>query len=319
MEYVKTVLPYWKKYGIKPKKLWYKLFSAENKDVDPRYIPDDIWFAKVVPYFNNMQFRRPYEDKCMHAKFFPDFKRPDTVIMNIAGVYYDKDYNIIDKEKAVKLCMENKDSLIKPSIDSGEGRLIEFFDKEDITDDDICKVFDKLDCNFIVQKIVKQHPVLGSFNKDSLNTIRIISFLFNGEIHILSSILRIGSSGSRVDNVGAGGYACAINKNGRLVEMGVNKKSEWCKETEDGLAFKDVKIPSYEEAIKSIKKQHKQFPHFKIIGWDIAINIQNEPVFIEFNTCPGQNQFSCGPTFGDITEEVLEDVFIKKTLKNSKN
>lgn len=318
-EFRKTVVPFWAQYNVKPKKLWYRLFSAETKIVDPRYIPNDIWFSKIVPYYSNMQFRRPYEDKCMHAVLFPDVKRPETIIMNMAGIYFDKNYKIIDKEKAIKLCLENKDSLIKPSVDSGEGRLIEFFDKEDIRYEDINKTFTKLDCNFIVQKIVKQHEVISRFNEHSLNTIRILSFLFNGEVHMLSAILRIGSSGSRVDNIGAGGYACAIDNKGKLHEYGVNKNSDWCKQTKNGIIFKGVEIPSYDKVIKIIKKEHQHLPHFKIIGWDMSIDQDGEPVFIEYNSCPGQNQFSCGPTFGDITEEVLEDVFIKRTLKNSKN
>ena len=39
---------------------------------------------------------------------------------------------------------------------------------------------------------------------------------------------------------------------------------------------------------------------------------------IEFNTRPGQNQIGGKePTFGEMTEEVLEDVYIKKSLRNA--
>ena len=35
-----------------------------------------------------------------------------------------------------------------------------------------------------------------------------------------------------------------------------------------------------------------------------------DPVLIEFNVhVPGQNQEICGPTFADLTEEVLAEVF----------
>ena len=44
-EYAKVVVPYWKKYGVKPKMIWYRLFSAESKKVDPRYIPIEGLFA----------------------------------------------------------------------------------------------------------------------------------------------------------------------------------------------------------------------------------------------------------------------------------
>ena len=39
---------------------------------------------------------------------------------------------------------------------------------------------------------------------------------------------------------------------------------------------------------------------------------------IEYNTEPAQNQIGGRePTFGDMTDEVLEDVFIKKSLEGA--
>ena len=74
--------------------------------MDPRYIPDDMWFARILPYFSNMQFRRAYEDKCMHSVLFPELARPKTVVRNIAGIFYDDGFRIIDKEKRQKCLRE---------------------------------------------------------------------------------------------------------------------------------------------------------------------------------------------------------------------
>lgn len=318
-EYKEIVVPYWRKYGKKPSILWYKNYSAETKKVDPRYIPDDMWFEDILPYYSNIQFRRFGEDKCQHGIWFPDAKRPYTVCANIAGVFYDNEYNIITKEEAAKRCVEYKRFLIKPSIDSGEGRLIKFYDNEELTAEGMLRAFDEMGCNFLAQEVISQHPAISALNASSLNTVRIVSFLFEGEVHVLSSILRIGASNSRVDNVGAGGYACPIQADGRLNKLAVNRKSDWVEENENGLRFDSVVVPGYGKAVETVKKLHRRLAHFKIIGWDIGINAEDEPVLIEFNTNPGQNQYSCGPTFGDLTERVLEDVFIKKTLRNSNN
>ena len=42
-------------------------------------------------------------------------------------------------------------------------------------------------------------------------------------------------------------------------------------------------------------------------------------MFIEYNVCPGANQMTCGPTFGNLTDRVLEDVLIKKKLAYIQN
>ncbi|WP_138374109.1 MULTISPECIES: sugar-transfer associated ATP-grasp domain-containing protein [Oscillospiraceae] len=318
-EYNKIVVPYWKKYGLKPNKMWYQIFWDRNHDNDPRYIPDDLWYGTIVPYFSNTQFRRFGEDKCMHAVWFPDLKRPRTVVMNIAGVFYSPDYLPISEEKAVELCLIESEFLVKPSIDSGEGRLIKFFDKKNINKHEIKKCFSSLGANFIVQEVVNQNSVLCRLNQSSLNTIRVVSFFFKGKVHILSTILRVGAKGSRVDNVGAGGYACVIKTNGELQKKGVNRKAEWVTQTQEGVKFDGIKIPSFERIIEEIKRVHKRMAHFKIIGWDFCIDQEGDPVFIEYNSCPGSNQITCGPTFGDLTEEVLEEIFINKTLKNAQN
>ena len=318
-EYKSIVVPYWQRFGQRPRQYWYSLFCVRSKQMDPRYIPDDMWFARVLPYYSNMQFRRAYEDKCMHSVLFPELSRPKTIVMNIAGVFYDGSFRIIGKEEAVQTCLREHEFLIKPSIDSGEVRLITFLFGDEVNRDAIQKTIDSLQSNFMVQEVVQQHRVLANLNEKSLNTIRVISFLFEGEVHILSTILRIGGMDSRVDNVGAGGYACKINPNGRLDRYAVNRLSQWVEDHPSGAVFYDTEVPSYEKVLELVRRGHKKLAHFKIIGWDFAINIAGEPIFIEYNVCPGQNQRTCGPTFGDLTDKVLEDVFIKKSLAGSKN
>ena len=318
-EYQEKVLPYWKRFGQKPNIIWWRLLADETKVVDPRYIPDDMWFEHILPYYSNTTFRRCGEDKCYHGIWFPDAKRPYTVVANIAGVFYDDQYHIITEQEAVKRCMEYQKFLVKPSIDSGEGRLIQFFDPETLSEEKLKETFRTFGSNFLAQEIIQQHPVLSALNESSLNTIRIVSFLLDGNVHILSSILRMGGSGARLDNIGAGGYACAIREDGRLSKLAVNRKSEWCEENQHGVKFQDICVPSYDKAVELVKKLHPRLAHFKLIGWDIGIDADGDPVLIEFNTNPGQNQYSCGPTFGDLTDVVLEDVFLNKKLASSQN
>ena len=57
-EYNEIVVPFWKKYGLRPDKMWYQIFWDRTHVPDPRYIPDDLWYGVIVPYFSNSQFRR---------------------------------------------------------------------------------------------------------------------------------------------------------------------------------------------------------------------------------------------------------------------
>ena len=170
--------------------------------------------------------------------------------------------------------------------------------------------------NFVVQRLVKQHPDLERLNPSSLNTLRVLSFHFKGEVRILSAQLRIGGSGARVDNVAAGGFACPVRPDGRLYEKAVNRESVWTDETPNGIKLQTICVPHYEEVTAAIKRLHPQLPYYNIIGWDFAVGEDGTPVMVEYNTMPAQNQIGCrAPTFGDLTDEVLEEVYIKKSLK----
>lgn len=319
-EYKGIILPYWEKYGYKPAKYWYQIFCDADQKVDPRYIPDDLYYGEMIPYFSNSQFRRFGEDKCYHDIWFPDIKRPETICKNIASVYYNSTMQPITFDEAVSLALDfNDECLIKPSIDSGEGRLIKFFSSDSISKVEIEKSFRDMGANFIMQATVKQHLDIARLNPSSLNTIRVVSFFFEGEVYILSCILRVGAPNSKVDNVGAGGYACPIQMDGQLKARAVNRKAEWVEENSTGIKFTDVIVPEFEKVIETVKFAHKRLSHFKLIGWDMSVDTVGDPVLIEYNTCPGANQISCGPTFGELTERVLEEFFNKRTLSAAQN
>ncbi len=317
--YKQEVLPFWSKYRQKPSAYWYRLFAPTEKEIDPRFIPEDMWYGTILPYFSNMMFRRPYEDKCMHTVLFPNIKRPRTVVKCMGGQYYTDDLSPLTEEEATEKCRMESAFIMKPSIDSGTGRLIQFYDSNVDKKESIPVKMKELGKNYIVQEIVEQHPVLASLHKSSLNTIRILSFYFRGEVFILSAIIRMGAGNQRVDNVSSGGLQCGIHMDGQLYEKACTLKRDWITQHPDGAIFSKIKVPSFDKIVEIVKAEHVKLPHFRLIGWDFSVDTANEPVFIEYNVCPGANQMTCGPTFGNLTEMVLEDVFINRSLDGNQN
>ena len=317
-EFNRVVVPYWKRFGITPKKYWYDLYCNGQDKYDPRYIPDSLWYTDFLPYFNNSFFREAYDDKGYYDVIFADLKRPNIVARKIATHFYDGDLNLISQDDAIERCAATSSWVIKGSTNSGCGRDVDFYDCGKANDkQNIEKLFNEFEDNFVVQEIVKQHPVMARLHEASLNTIRVQSFFFKDEVYILSALLRIGGGESRVDNVSAGGFGCPVLPDGSLKEKAVNRKSEWVDTLPNGIVLKDVKIPNYDRVIDAIKMKHKKLPYFCVLGWDFAIDENGDPVFIELNIQQEQNQISCGPTFGDITEQVLKEVYIDRTLENS--
>lgn len=318
-DYKNIIIPYWGKYNYKPKKYWYDLFCYEQETVDPRYIPSDLYYGEILPYFCNMSFRRGFEDKNIHDILFPKLKRPRTIAKNQAGVYYNSEGEIITFEELIALCNQEKKFLIKPAIDSGGGRLISLYDSETMAKDKMRSIIENFKSNFIIQEFIQQHPDLAVINESSINSVRIITFLFEGQSYVLSQVLRMGVSGGFTDNVSAGGIQCNIKDGGVLEDKAADLFRNWSNRHPNGVKFKDVVVPSFSKVRKICLEEQKRFAHFKMIGWDFAINVMGDPVFIEYNVCPGHNQMTCGPHFGDLTNKVLEEYFNKKTYIYANN
>lgn len=316
-EFRGTVVKFWKPYGVVPKRYWYTLYCNRDGHYDPRYIPDTIWYGKIFPYFNNIILKNSYTDKGFYHTFFGDLRQPETVVKNVAGHFYDSNMRLISKEDAIEKCLQEKHWVIKASTNTGGGRSVEFYDVEGKEfRKKVEELFTRYQCNFIVQKLVEQHPDLARIHPQSLNTVRVQSFFFKDKVHILSAQLRMGNGDSRKDNVSSGGCACAIKPDGWLEDKAVTRKSEWTDHHASGIYFKDIRVPSYDKILEIIRQKHSQFPYLGIIGWDFAVDKEGEPVFIEINGTPEPNQIASGPTFGDLTKEVLQEVFIDKTMKD---
>ena len=235
--------------------------------------------------------------------------KPYTILKNIDGVFYDEENNVIKEDKIVNKLQKYDEVIIKPSIESGGGRNVQFIKKEQYND--ILNIIKDYKENYVIQEVLKQCEELAGFNQ-SINTIRIMSFYHNGEVKILSSVLRMGINNNRTDNATTNGISCGITSTGELKAVGYDLSGNKYDKHSNGNAFKGVKIPNYNKIIEIIKKEHKKFGHFRLMSWDFAINKDKEPCLIEINLAnQGINilQLNNGPLFGDLTTEVLEEVF----------
>ena len=318
-EQVKSIKTFWKKYcTVSPK--WALYYSAKNGQFDPRYIPNTLYYTKIDQHFNARKLGYGFNDKNYYSKIFSGIKQPRVLVRKINGMIFDENYNQITVEGAFALITSENEVICKPSQETGSGRGIQFFSKDNI---EAIKEFlgDKEYDDYIVQALIKQHPILNKVHEGSVNTYRICSLLMEDGVHILSSVLRMGVGSSKIDNATAkdnakyDGMACGIT------EMGILKKYAYgyCtgqryEKHPDGLVFDGFQLPAYDKAIELIKQAHPRIAHFRLVSWDIAIDEEGEAVLVEANMRNGGInflQFNNGPLFGDLTEKVLDEVFGK--------
>ena len=143
-----------------------------------------------------------------------------------------------------------------------------------------------------------------------------MTFYYNDEVHVLSSVLRMGRDGARVDNASSGGIFCGIDADGTLKECAYDTKGNRWTQHPQGTIFKGLKITGYEKCCELVKSLAGRFcTTSKLLSWDLAVGEDGEPVVIEVNMTFGQvdfHQMCNGPIFGELTGEVLSQVFAPK-------
>lgn len=134
-----------------------------------------------------------------------------------------------------------------------------------------------------------QHPEINAIYGDSINTLRILTHIDNGNVDIISSFIRIGAGGSIVDNGSSGGLFVGINQeSGALKRTGYRDMKfgggEFREHPDTGFRFENFKVPYFKEACEMAKEATRHIPN-GFIGWDIALT-PDGPTIIEGNERP---------------------------------
>lgn len=308
---IKQIKEYWNKYTKDFDISYHKYYINRTGQFDVRYIPDDLYVSKIDPHFNNREIHIGVCDKNYFDIWFENANMPRTIARMINGVFYDKSYKIITKDELIELLKKEEAFVLKPCLGSFGGENVTFHENKSLKE--IIEIVDKLpSTNVIFQEPIQQHKILNDIHKESVNSLRIMTLQINNKIHYLQSVLRMGIGTSKVDNAMSGGIYCGINPDGSLKNKAFDLYGNEYLKHPQGHVFENTIIPGYDKAIEMVKKEAEKMAHFRLISWDVAIDKNAKPVLIEANLQMGDIdilQPVNGPLFGDLTEDVLNEVF----------
>ena len=306
-----AVRAYWKKYPYRISTDWCRYYAAMNGIVDPRYIPNTLYFTKIDQYFNRRDLGLGFNDKNYYSRIFPGVRQPRTYVRKIGSLLFDEEYRLIDVSDAMRLMADTDEVIIKPSEESGSGRDISFYK----TGDDALRAFlmDQSLKDYIVQGLVSQHPALSAIYPRALNTIRVTTLLMPDGVHVLSGVLRMGAGGNRVDNATHGGVSVGIRADGTVNREGhILPRGTVILSHPDGFVFEGFRVPGYDRILETVRSLAPTVGHFRLVSWDMAVDKDGDIVLIEANMRKGGiaiHQSNNGPLFGDLTDRVLDEVF----------
>lgn len=314
-EQVQCIYLFYKQYYPRITPMFHEWYLEKCGNFDVNYIPSDLYFGYIDPYYNNWEHAEFVGNKCMYDVLFEGVKQPETVVFRMNGIWLDHLRQKIGYEEVQRKLLKESEVFLKIATGSCGGHGVFYYSMPD-ANEDISERIGQIREDIMIQRPIKQHPSLAKLNASSVNTIRVMSFLANDGVRILSRIVRVGQAGSKVDNASSGGLTCGITEKGILKKYAYNEKGDRVKEHPGShVVFENIKIDGIEKVDWLIQNIHCRLPHFRLISWDFSIDEKGDPVLIEANINYGGveiQQLNNGPIFGDETKKILEEVFKTK-------
>lgn len=264
-------------------------FYLLNKEERKTYLTRGINNA-IVKKYNQKDSFYLFNDKVeFNKKFSPYLGRDWVYLREIKG---DEFVNFLKKKKAI---------IVKP-VDGEGGVGIEKININSKTDGK--KLYRQLrkSNQVLVEDFLVQHPDMNMLYKNSVNTLRLFTFIKDGKVTYLQGVLKIGNGGV-VDNFSGGGMYTFVNQNGRVIAPAIDKDDHiYEKHPKTKTDIIGFQVPMFKEAVKLVKEAAKEVPEIGYVGWDVAIG-KEKPMIIEGNCFPGV--FQMRPSFSKDKQGVL--------------
>ncbi len=143
------------------------------------YFPDDWFFDHVDAKLNSWKLCPIIDDKGLYDLFFYDVNRPEAVASCHNGQWLDAHYCLTDVCHVAEACKAIGSVIVKPSRYSSGGHGISFWHGAEA--ESIEEILKK-NKNCVVQRIVEQHPDIAVIHASSINSVRIMTMLLDGEV-----------------------------------------------------------------------------------------------------------------------------------------
>ena len=191
------------------------------------------------------------------------------------------------------------------------------------TDDEAAKKFFErasADKAILVEEYICQHEKLNQFNPSSVNTIRVITVLYDGAVELVAAALKTGGSKNRcVDNLNHGGYGAQVDiKTGIVMTDGKDVRyNSYTYHPVSGVQFRGFCIPHWERVVELVKLAHTRLPQCLIYGWDVAITPTGVEL-VEANNAPGTNLLSLdGVPRGEKIVKMVKTIKLKQNYSRA--
>ena len=272
----------------------YELYSKSRKEIKEyaSIKTQDKFYAIVSPYEHRTFFS-------IKSNFLNNFSKYIERESFYKGTF----------DEFKKFIKDNEKMMYKPVNGLGGGGVKSVYAK-DIEDlEEFYKEINEND--ILLEGYVKQHHEIAAFASESVNTVRVVTFAYNGKSRIIAAVMRFGNGEADVDNFHKGGMGVLVDvEKGELVGEAINKNVDHFEfHPKSGLKFDGFKIPNWDIVKKTCLEAALVSDKIHCVGWDVAVT-EKGCTFIEGNRRPGWDLIQVLNRRGrrDLMNECLQEI-----------
>ena len=291
----------------------YRFYEKDIKYSDMlNYLSNYYFLEYLHPTLNSSEWRVILDNKLLFNIYFRRFNLP---VSNICG-YYEHNVgfrfdglplnrpehfrNLISELMPSSLVVkpvggsQGKDILVFSNIEYNTEEIkFNSVDRGRLTLDEVLvclhkETESKKYAGFILEERINQVDLLNNLNTDSLNTVRLVTLMSNErQVTFPLAVLRVGRSGSAVDNISRGGLIIPLDiESGILSGKGITYsrfgKGLHSSHPDSAVNFSGLLVPHWDEVKTLCCQAAMSFPFCRSVGWDVAVTDQG-PILIEGN------------------------------------
>lgn len=254
----------------------FRLYEYSNKE--RKTMVTRIRNKKLITLLNDKNYSYKFDNKSIFNDIFKDYLKRDYLVLNRSTL---DDFKKFMKDKERIFAKPN-------SQESGKG--IERLNKSDFNNlKEMWEYITNKDKNFdLIEQEIIQHDALKKLYPPAVNTLRIVTVNYKGEVHCAYCTLKTGNLGKYVDNMENDGLCCPVDmETGNVVGVGhTSKLINYEAHPYTNVKLIGYHIPYVKEAVELAKKAATMVPEIGFVGWDVFIG-PDGPGIIEGNDYPG--------------------------------
>lgn len=289
---------YWRlHYGRTIPNWWHRLYQAFNGEFRVDYVPEAFYSTKIEPRLVDYGYARVFEDKFFSPWILPyiadsSVVSPCIYLARSKGTYYGVDHRPMSMGAALRQALNIGASVLKPSTGSSSGKSISMLDIRQGKDINSGRPLEEIIAStkgdFLIQECIIPHASFAKLHPSSINTIRVITYIYEGELHHAPLSMRIGVGDSRFDNIHSGGISVGVSDSGCLQPTGYRLGYTDCLDSynahpDTGVVFAQCKLPCIPEMVSAAEQLHRGLPHVGIASWDLTCDKNGRIVLVEVN------------------------------------